>query len=124
MSYKRQDSDPPLAVHDWGWRYHHLGIPTDKAFDGETHLEKFKLYVSGFETSPFGIEMMRYDEGSPVPEIIRKLPHIAFEVEDLDEALKKADFTVITPPNSPSGGVRVAMIEHNGAVIELIEFTR
>jgi hypothetical protein len=29
---------------------------------------------------------------------------------------------VITEPNSPSDGTRVAMIEHNGAPIELIEF--
>jgi hypothetical protein len=31
---------------------------------------------------------------------------------------------VITEPNSPSGGVRAAMIEHNGAAIELIEFEK
>ena len=29
---------------------------------------------------------------------------------------------VITEPNPPSTGVRVAMIEHHGAPIELIEF--
>jgi hypothetical protein len=32
------------------------------------------------------------------------------------------DFKVITQPNSPAEGIRVAMIEHNGAPIELIEF--
>jgi hypothetical protein len=31
---------------------------------------------------------------------------------------------VITALNSPVEGIRVAMIEHNGAPIELIEFNR
>jgi hypothetical protein len=52
------------------------------------------------------------------------VPHIAFEVDDLDLELKRHDFNIITQTNSPSEGVRVAMIEHNGAPIELIEFVR
>jgi len=38
--------------------------------------------------------------------------------------LAKRDLNVITVPNSPSDGIRVAMIEHNGAPIELIEFRK
>ena len=50
------------------------------------------------------------------------MAHIAFEVDDLDEELKRRDFELLTPPNPPSDGVRVAMIEHNGVPLELIEF--
>jgi hypothetical protein len=78
------------------------------------------MYVAGFESSPYGIEWMRFEEGSPVPEIIRKVPHLAFEVDDLEVALQGKE--VITPPNSPSDGVLVAMIVHNGAPIELLQF--
>jgi hypothetical protein len=124
MSSHRQDNVPPLAIKDWGWRYHHLGIPTDRPVKGELYLEKFKLYVAGFETSPFGIEWMRYEPGSPVHELIKTVPHIAFEVDDLDKELARGDFQIITEPNSPSDGVRVAMIEHNGAPVELIEFRK
>jgi hypothetical protein len=60
MIIKRQDTEPPLATSEWGWRYHHIGVPTDKVMEGE-----------------------RY---------------------------------------SPGEGTRVAMIIHNGAPIELIEF--
>jgi hypothetical protein len=114
----------PESIKDWGWKYHHLGVPTDKEMPGETYLAAFKLYVSGFSTSPFGIEWMRYEEGSPVDERIKSVPHIAFEVEDIDFELANRDLKVITPPNSPAGGTRVAMVEHNGAVIELIEFDK
>ena len=78
------------------------------------------MYVAGFDTSPYGIEWMRLEEGSPVSELIRSVPHLAFEVDDLETALKGKE--VLTPPNSPSDGVRVAMIVHNGAPIELIQF--
>jgi hypothetical protein len=115
-------SDPPPAIAEWGWRFHHLGIPTDVPHPGEVYLERFKMYVTGFETSPYGIEWMRFEEGSPVPELIRTVPHLAFEVDDLEAALDGKE--VLTPPNSPSAGVRVAMIVHDGAPVELMELDR
>ncbi len=54
-NYKRQDHEPPLAIEKWGWRYHHLGVPTNKPIQGEIYLSSYKLYVCGFEKSPFGI---------------------------------------------------------------------
>jgi hypothetical protein len=119
-SLKRQDSDPPAAIAEWGWRYHHLGVPTEVTRAGERYLEGFEMYVSGFESSPYGVEWMRFEEGSPVPEIIRTIPHLAFEVDDLEAALRGKE--VLTAPNSPSDGVVVAMIIHNGAPIELLQF--
>jgi catechol 2,3-dioxygenase-like lactoylglutathione lyase family enzyme len=103
-----------------GWRYHHIGIPTDTPRPGERYLPQFKMYVSGFDTSPYGIEWMRIDSDSPLPAPVRSLPHIAFEVDDLDAALEGKD--VLCPPGSPSQGVRAAMIVDDGALIELIEF--
>ena len=52
----------------------------------------------------------------------KMIADIAFEVDDLDFELSRFDFNIITEPNSPGNEVRVAMIEHNGAIIELIEF--
>ena len=124
MQNKRKDSEPPLATSEWGWRYHHLGIPTEKKIKGEKYLPRFKFYVSGFDSSPYGIEWMRFDKDSPICDLIKKVPHIAFEVDDLDSELSRRDFLILTPPNSPGEGTRVAMIEHNGAPIELIEFEK
>jgi hypothetical protein len=117
---RRQDHAPPDAVARWGWRYHHLGIPTEVARDGEVYLEQFGMYVAGFESSPYGVQWMRFDDDSPVSELIRTVPHLAFEVDDLEAALEGKE--VLTPPNSPSDGVRVAMILHDGAPVELLEF--
>lgn len=120
----RLDNEMPEAIASWGWKYHHTGIPTDKIMPDEKYLPQFRLYVSGFSKSPFGIEWMRFEQGSPINEMIQTLPHIAFEVEDLDHELQHRDFEVITYPNPPSDGVRVAMIAHNGAPVELIEFRK
>jgi len=120
----RLDNELPESIEKWGWKYHHLGIPTSKSMPGEIYLPKFRLFVSGFSESPFGIEWMRYEDGSPVNMLIQTVPHIAFEVTDLDYELSTHNLKVITEPNSPSDGTRVAMIEHNGAPIELIEFVR
>ena len=61
---------------------------------------------------------MRFEAGCPLPEIIQTVPHIAFEVDDLDVALEGCE--VIFPPGSPSEGVRSAMIIDDGAPVELI----
>jgi hypothetical protein len=88
----------------------------------EEHLPHLKIHVSGFSTSPFGIEWMRFDEDCRIHELIKRVPHIAFEVPDLDRALEEHPFELISPPSVPSAGVRAAMILHNGAPVELIEF--
>jgi hypothetical protein len=51
----RQDYELPKCMKDWGWKYHHLGIPTNRRMPNEKYLPQFKFYVSGFSTSPFGI---------------------------------------------------------------------
>ncbi len=124
MSIRRQENNPPIAIKEWGWRYHHIGIPTEKPIKGERYLPQFKMYVAGFETSPYGIEWMRFENESSINDLIKKVPHIAFEVDDLDLELSKRKFNILTYPNSAGEGTRVAMIEHNGAPIELIEFTK
>jgi len=63
---------------------------------------------------------MRYDEDAPYPDVIKTLPHVAFEVDDLASALEGKE--ILIEPNSPSPGVIVAMIIDDGAPIELLEF--
>ena len=116
---RRSREDPP-AVARLGWRYHHLGVPHSSPRDGERHLEKLGVHVCGFETSPYGVEWMRFDAHCPVPEIVKTVPHLAFVVDDLDTALQGRQ--ILIPPNSPSPGVRVAFILDDGAPIELLEF--
>lgn len=124
LMYIRLDHEPPESIDKWGWKYHHLGIPTKKKMPDEIYLPQYKFYVSGFNTSPFGIEWMRFEKSSPISKLIQTVPHIAFQVRNLDFELTNHDLKVISWPNSTSDSIRVAMIEHNGAPIELIEFEK
>jgi hypothetical protein len=100
-------------------KYHHVGIPTEERRAGERYLPEFKMYVSGFEDGPYGVEWMRFEPDSPIPPLVQRVPHVAFEVDDLEAELEGQD--VLIEPNSPSPGVRVAFIVHNGAPVEFLE---
>jgi len=119
MDEKRKESDLPDDTSEWGWKYHHLGIPVKRPLKNERYLPEFKMYISGFDSSSYGIEWVRFKLDADFPEIIKTLPHLAFTVPDLEEALKGKK--VILEPNSPSPGIVVAFIEDNGAPIELIQ---
>ncbi len=103
-------------------KYNHLGIPSDIKREGETYLEEYKMYISGYETSPYGVEWMRFEPDSPLPELVKTVPHVAFEVEDLVAELEGKE--VLIEPNSPSKGVTVAFIVDNGVPIEFIQFDK
>lgn len=103
-------------------KYHHIGIPTDTPRENETYLDKYKMYVSGYEKSPYGVEWMRFEPDSPLPELVKTVPHVAFEVDDIEAAIQGKE--VLIPPNSPSKGIIVAFIVDNGAPIEFIAVTK
>jgi hypothetical protein len=116
----RHDSEPPEVIARRGWKFHHVGIPTTTPHPAEEYLPNLRMFVRGFATSPYGIEWMRFEPGCQAHELVQTVPHVAFEVDNLEEALDGR--TVLSPIGSPSEGVRVAMIVDNGAPIELIEF--
>jgi hypothetical protein len=78
------------------------------------------MYVSGFEGSPSGIERMRLDEDSLLPELVKTVSDVAFEVDDLGAALAGRDLLIA--PNSPSAGLTAAFIVVDGAPVELMKF--
>ncbi|NPD44006.1 MULTISPECIES: hypothetical protein [unclassified Lentimicrobium] len=123
MENNRHETEMPMAVEEWGWKYHHLGVPTKEKKPNEHYLPQFKFYVSGFSTSPFGVEWMRFDEDCEMHPLIQTIPHLAFVVDNLDKELLRPELNLLNPPNLPMEGLRVAMVEHDGAPIELMEFS-
>src|ERR1051326_9214084 len=89
-----------------GARFNHIGIPTAGRFEGEIDLPHLKVTVSDHQDNPFGIQWQRYWEDSLCPDLVKTVPHVAFEVDDLTVAI--ADYPVLIEPNSPSPGVIVA----------------
>jgi hypothetical protein len=103
-------------------KYHHIGIPTDRDLPPQDYIPAYKMYASGYPESPYGIEWLKFDPDCPMPDLVREVPHIAFVVRDIREAIKGKD--VLIEPNSPSPGVTVAFIVDNGAPVEFLQFDR
>lgn len=103
-------------------KFNHVGIPVTGSFDGEIDLPHLKMTVSDHENNPYGIQWQRYWHNAPYPDLVKSVPHVAFEVEDLDKEL--IGQKVIIQPNSPSVGLIVAFIEVNGAPVELMQYDK
>ena len=103
-------------------KYHHIGIPTQCPQDGEIYLEQYDIHCTDHEKNLYGIQWMRYGDKCTLPDIVKEMPHIAFEVDDLKQAIEGKE--VIIEPNSPSQGIMVAFILENGAPVVLLELSR
>lgn len=102
-------------------KYHHYGIPITEKRPDETLVEVggFRFYSTPFEGNKYHIQWHRFPEGHGLPELVTKIPHIAFQVENLEEEIKGCK--ILFGPYEPLPGYRVAMIEEQGVPIELIE---
>lgn len=90
--------------------------------EGEIYLEDYDIYCTDHESNPYCIQWMRYGDNCKLPDLVKEVTHVAFEVDDLGEAIKGKE--VIIEPNSPSEGFSVAFIVENGAPIEFLEITK
>ena len=101
--------------------YHHYGIPTEEKRSDESLVKVggFEFYSTPFESNTWHIQWHRFPKDHGLPELVTQVPHIAFQVDNLDEELKGAH--VLFGPYSPLKGFRVAMIEEQGVPIELVE---
>lgn len=102
-------------------KYHHVGIPTTTPRDGEMYLSDYKPFCTDHDRNPFGIQWMRYEAGCSMPVVVKTVPHVAFEVDDLEVAL--VGHEVLIEPNSPTDGVLVAFVLVDGAPVEFLQFT-
>jgi hypothetical protein len=103
------------------YRYNHMGMPTTENLKNEKYLSDLDIYTSGYQENEFNIEWMRFGENCTIPDIVKKIPHIAFEVDDIYEAIKNCE--VIIEPNSPSEGLIVAFVLINNAPVEFMQWT-
>jgi hypothetical protein len=102
--------------------FHHIGIPTTQPQPNEIYLEGVKLFITDASQSPHRIEWIRAESDCPFPEVLKTTAHVAYTVENLDEAIARQN--VIWPPFEPFPGIRVAFILDEGAPIEYLEFAK
>lgn len=102
--------------------FHHAGMPTTRQRPDEIFLSGINLYITDAGQSPNHIEWVRFAEGCTLPKVLSEKAHVAFAVENLDEALKGQN--VIVQPFEPMAGVRVAFVLEDEAPVEFLEFKK
>jgi len=102
-------------------RFHHIGIPTTEPKEGETYSAESKLFITDIDSHPYRVEWLRFEPGCPMPELIQTVAHVAFEVDDLQEAIEGKE--VLVQPRTLPNGVRIAFIAEGGAPIEFMQLS-
>lgn len=101
--------------------YMHIGIPVVNKKPGMVYNEGGKFWVNqSVDEFDYKIEYLKFEEGTPFPEILAKQPHVAYKVDDAEPYLADAD-RVIFGPEVMGPGVRIAFIIKDDAIIELYE---
>jgi hypothetical protein len=103
------------------YKFSHVGIPTEEEKNWDGFYEPGKIHYTEFEKDEFNIEWIKCDHDSNMPEMFQKLTHIAYQVDNIEEALNGKEILVNT--YSPADGLRIAFIKHEGYPIELMEIT-
>lgn len=102
------------------YEFHHFGIPLQ---DGDT-TGKFSARAGMYTTDnpgKFRVQWHRFTDDSPLHPLLKTVPHVAFKVSSLAEAIEGE--TVILGPYEPIDDYRVAVIDDCGVPVELIETT-
>ena len=99
--------------------FDHIGVPAPARRDGMRFLESKRLWLTSPADHPYRVEWLWYEPDSPEAELIRTVPHVAYLVESLEEAL--AGGTVIAESFDAFGEVRVGFIEVDGAPVEFVQ---
>ncbi len=99
--------------------FDHVGIPTEAPQPDEMYVADTKVWVTDPLRHPHRIEYLRYEPDAPVSGPVRDLPHIAFQVDDLDAELAGAE--ILLGPFWPTDTLRVAFVLKDGAVFEFMQ---
>lgn len=101
------------------YEFHHLGIPTSEPKPGERYSELFAMHTADSPCQTVRTQFHRFEPGSSMHPLIRTLPHVAFKVSSLEQAI--VDCHVILGPYEPIPGFRVAIIDDGGHPVEFLE---
>lgn len=102
--------------------FDHVGITAHQPMPGENWVEQSRCWVTSPREHPESIEFLRYEPDSPVPERIKKNPHIAFRVDDLAPHI--AGHEILIPPFVVADFLEVVFIWKHGTVFEYMRYLK
>lgn len=102
------------------YEFHHLGIPVQGREDQGVFSEVAGMYTTD-NPGKFRIQWHRFTENSTLHPLIKTVPHVAFRVDNLSEAIKGE--SLLLGPYEPIDDYFVAIINDSGVPVEFIQTT-
>ena len=103
--------------------FDHIGMKTTEKMEGENWVEDSHCWVTNPAEHPYHVEWLRYEPDSTVPQQVKEKAHIAFRVDNIDEAAK--GLTVLIEPWVVGGFAKVGFFQYkDGTVVEFMEYLK
>lgn len=100
--------------------FDHVGYRSYEKREDEMYYAPNKVWITDSSRHPFRVEWLRYEDDSPVPEIVKNLPHLGFIVEDIEAASRGME--LLLGPMAVDQSTTVAFyLTADGAVVEFKE---
>ncbi len=97
----------------------HVGVPITTKKEGMNYVDGLNIWLSSTDNE-YTFEYLKFEEGTPFPEIMHKNPHIAYNVDCLEDHIATADSVIFGP--APFGdSARYAFIIKDDVIIELFQ---
>ena len=99
--------------------YMHIGIPVTNKKPGMVYNEGARFWVSSVDDYDYKIEYLKFEEGTPFPEVLHRNPHVAYKVDDLQKYIDDADSVFCGRMDANEQGDQLAFVWKDGAILEL-----
>lgn len=100
-------------------QFDHIGVPTTERHGDEMYVEETEVHVTDPGDHPDNIEFLRFEPDSPVNDRVREQLHVAFRVDDLEEAIEGED--VLLGPFMATDTLEVVFVAKHGVVFEYMD---
>lgn len=100
-------------------RYLHTGIIVGEKLPEMTYIEPLKVWITDASKDKYAIEFLYFEPDSPMAGAIQEQPHVAYAVDNLDEAIAG---TSILLPKMDIGPAEIAFVYDHDTVVEFYQF--
>ena len=77
--------------------------------------------MSKVDDFDYKIEYLKFEEGTPFPEVLHRCPHVAYKVDSLEKYIADADSVICGPMQANDQGDQLAFVWKDGAILELYQ---
>lgn len=101
-------------------QFEHIGVVTTEKKPGERFVPATRVWVTDFTKHPHRVEWLRFEPDSPVTGPVRRMPHVAYRVDDL--AAAGEGLKVLIEPFDAGPRYAAFYQTADGAVIEFVQY--